>query len=81
MSFRGYRTGVEWIALNIRTGDEQTVDDMMVYSSVCLLAEVMGKHPREVAKDVHKTRHQMKKAAEPYKPILNEALHGTMARA
>ena len=52
---RSYKFGVNWIAQNDETGetDQGVVADLV---SVMLLADLAGKTPEQVAKDVLKAR-------------------------
>ena len=52
---RSYKFGVNWIAQNDETGetDQGAVADLV---SVMLLADLAGKTPEQVAKDVLKAR-------------------------
>lgn len=55
---KGYRFGVEWIALNDDPGssDAQNVEELRGLISVLLLADLFGKAPEDVARDVARYR-------------------------
>ena len=57
---RSYKFGVNWIAQNDETGetDQGAVADLV---SVMLLADLAGKTPEQVAKDVLKARNPVTK--------------------
>lgn len=55
MATKGYRFGVEWIALNDEAG-EMSTDEVAALISVGLLADLFGKTTEQVAKDVVKYR-------------------------
>ncbi len=52
---KGYKFGVEWIALNDNPGD-YNFDDIVTYISTALLADLFGKSTDKVAKDIIKYR-------------------------
>jgi len=51
-----YRFGIRWIARNDNAGDNDDVETIAGYISVLLLADLFGKDPGTVAKDVIKFR-------------------------
>lgn len=52
---QGYKFGVEWIARNDETACLE-VDEVQHFISTLLLADLFGKEPAEVAKDVVRLR-------------------------
>jgi hypothetical protein len=55
MAHKGYRFGIEWIALNDEPA-EVDASEVASLISVCLLADLFGKTTEEVAKAVVRIR-------------------------
>lgn len=57
MKRASYRHGIDWIALNdgVEERDPETIATQI---SVCLLADLFGKTPQQVAFDVLKSRYE-----------------------
>lgn len=53
-----YRQAVQWIADNDASGDEDPPEALAKYLTVCLVADIWGKTPERVAKDVYEQRGQ-----------------------
>lgn len=52
MKKQGYKFGVAWIALNDNAGENLSAEELSGTISVLLLADLFGKDPEKVAKDV-----------------------------
>lgn len=58
-NMKGYRFGVEWIAINDEGASNDSVEVIEGYPSVCLLADLFDKSQAKVAQDVLKVRNKL----------------------
>lgn len=52
----GYRFGVDWIALNDNPGEDDSEEDISIYVTTMLLADLFGKDPETVGRDIYARR-------------------------
>jgi len=51
-----YHTAVQWIANEDSPGDNDDIETLRGYLTVCLVADLFGKDQDKVAKDVYEAR-------------------------
>lgn len=80
---QGYRFGVSWIAENDdpASSDAENVEELRGLISVMLLADLFGKEPEDVARDVAKYRarkreHEEDEYQERFGAPASEVKHG-----